>query len=212
MAQRSHIFCPPCHCPIDDMFIFVRVGRLICRRSRLSLSLSSLLPALLQFVEWSSCPIGSTPTGSLVVLGNSTVAVVCSEAIEVYDWAKSKRLHSFPSAGKDEFIDRTSDGRLIVAAMTGVFKIGHVAKWEAATVLAPDSKPRVWRLVATQDGSFVTSEQGGKVTIWRDGKATAIFDGGPVNRKLASPPLAIVGSRIVSASATDDTILVIEQE
>ena len=171
----------------------------------------------LQFVEESSRPTLLPNVGPLVVLRNKIVALACSDVIEVWNWATMEHLRSIRCVAS-ESIERTSDGRLIVAGKLGEARIGDPAKWDDAKVIPLEGRPHVCSLLATQDDSLLTTDEEGKVTIWRNGKAQAVFDG--ICRPLAAGsgrtaftgiPLAIVGSRIVTLGATSTSVTVIEK-
>ena len=185
-----------------------------------SLSFLLLTPLLLtpqcfplQFTLKATFRTHGKPLGALTVLPGSLAAMNCEEPnhIEVWDWKAGKCVTTILNPhGRQYGTAVLPDGRLLAIGYVNGAMTGDPLDWgKAVAVAGPESCG--WYVIATDDGSFVTSDRDGVTRVWRDGACVGTFPGA-CRYGYSGNSLAIVGgSRIVAVALSWRGFLVIEQ-
>ena len=144
----------------------------------------------------------------MTVLSPSTVAMpMCSPAhIEIWDWMEGKCVRTLTGFRGYYALANTllPDGRFLASDWARTIRVGSLDAWTAATT-TPNRDNFICAL-AFQDGSFVTTDEGGNLKLWKDGICEVTLTG-------CCPwyyyglQLAVIGRRLIVAGNNDNLLV-----
>ena len=134
----------------------------------------------------------------MTVLSFSTVALSMTSPaqVEIWDWKQGKCVRVLPALGGSYVCGHAllPDGRFVMGDTAGNIRAGWVESWSPVTVVTTDT---ITGLLVGHDGSFVTTDQNGKLKLWRNG-VCEVERTGTCASWSAAVPLAVIGRRLVA--------------
>ena len=125
--------------------------------------------------------------------------------IEIWDWKEGKCIKTLT-----EFDDSVyghallPDGKFVGGDWSGTIRVGSLDNWAAATAI-DNGRPLI-SVLAAKDGSFVTTDDGGNIKLWRNGKCEVTLTGANVIIYFGIT-LAVVGRRLVVIGASKNLLV-----
>ena len=162
----------------------------------------------LKFTEKAKFATTGNPYGMLTVLSPSTVALSMNGPvhIEVWDWKAGKCLTTLTGFAGSYVLGsaRLSDGRFIGVDWGGFIRVGSLDNWAAATPITNGNS--VISVVAGQDGSYVTTDNAGRIKLWRNGTCDVTLTGACPS-SYYGVGLAVVGRRLVVVGSNNNLLV-----
>lgn len=156
------------------------------------------LPSL-QFTEKARFASSGYPYGQVVVLSSSTISVPTHNParVEIWDWKECKQVSILTGLSKQYALGCAllPNGRFVVGDDSGHVRVGSLSGWHGAKAFR--AGPGITGVLAGQDGSFLTTDVGGNIRLWRNGATEVSLTGCSRNWGVVGRTMVFAGQRLV---------------